>query len=262
MNENFKPAIHEPYSLLLQQQNQCAYDLDEVDVAWLTAYNQSRALLGYLLFICSSSGVVVLAKIDPCDMCGKRFEVNCVRCKTCKKWVHALCARVKKVFCKVNTNFECRVCMNDSKKECNNFLKGCLSEFERVNNYCYLGDNMNGGKGSEVAVTGRIGLGWRTLNSMSSMLCGERHTWNIKAQIYSTCVRPVWLRNLGGKIPWRKYFEKSRKRMLRMICGGQLADGVSTKEFMVRLQLDNTIIEVGETREFEMAGSCCKERVR
>ena len=43
------------------------------------------------------SGIGVLAKIDPCDVCGKRAKVNCVKCKTCKKWVHARCARVKSV---------------------------------------------------------------------------------------------------------------------------------------------------------------------
>ena len=41
------------------------------------------------------SEVVVLAKIDPWGVCGKRAKVNCVRCKTCKKWVHERCARVK-----------------------------------------------------------------------------------------------------------------------------------------------------------------------
>ena len=40
-------------------------------------------------------GIVVLAKIDPCGVCGKRAKVNCVRCKTCKKWIHAWCARVE-----------------------------------------------------------------------------------------------------------------------------------------------------------------------
>ena len=104
------------------------------------------------------SGVVVLAKIDPCSVCGKRAKINCVRCKTCKNWVHARCARVKRVSCKMNGNFECRVCMNASKKKCNNVSNSCLSEMERVNNYCYLRDNMNGGGGSELAVTRRIGL--------------------------------------------------------------------------------------------------------
>ena len=133
------------------------------------------------------SGVVVLAKIDPCSVCRQRAKVNCVRCKTCK-WVHARRARVKRVSCKMNGNFECKACMNVSNKVCNNVSNGCLRELEKVNNYCYLGDNMNGGRGS---VTRRIGLDWKAFNSMSSMLCGKRHTWNIKEKIYRTFVRPV-----------------------------------------------------------------------
>ena len=62
------------------------------------------------------NGVVVLAKIDPCSVCGKRAKVNCVRYKTCKKWVHAQCARVKRVSCKMNGSFECRVCLNVSNQ--------------------------------------------------------------------------------------------------------------------------------------------------
>ena len=65
-------------------------------------------------------------------VCCKRAKVNCVKCKTCKKWVHARCAKVKRVSCKMNGNFECRACMN--------VQNNCLSELERVNS-CYLGDN-------------------------------------------------------------------------------------------------------------------------
>ena len=43
------------------------------------------------------SGVVVLSKIDLCGVYDKKVKVNCVKCKTCMKWVHARCARVKKV---------------------------------------------------------------------------------------------------------------------------------------------------------------------
>ena len=42
-------------------------------------------------------GVVALAKIDPCGVRDKKAKVNCVKCKTCKKWIHARCARVKRV---------------------------------------------------------------------------------------------------------------------------------------------------------------------
>ena len=37
---------------------------------------------------------------------------------------------------------------------------------------------------------------------------------------------------------------RAEKRMLRMMCGMQLADGVSTKKLMVRLWLVSTIVEV------------------
>ena len=80
-------------------------------------------------------------------------------CKTCKKWVYARCARVKRVSCEMSGKFECRVFMKVSYKVCNNVLNVCLSELKRVNNFCYLGDNGNGGGGKKLAVTRRIGLG-------------------------------------------------------------------------------------------------------
>ena len=137
--------------------------------------------------------------------------------------------------------------MNGAKVECKNASNGCLSELERVNSYCYLGDKVNGGRGSELAVTRRIGLGLKAFNSVSSMLCDKRHTWNIKGQIYRTCVRPVmtydsetWVvRSVEKSI-----LRRAEKRILRMMCGMQLADGVSTKELMVRLRLNCTIVEV------------------
>ena len=146
-------------------------------------------------------GVVVLAKIDPCGVYGNRAKVNCMRCKTCKKWIHVQCARVKRVSRRMDGNFECRVCMNGSNEECKNASNGCLGELEKVNSYCYLGNNVNGGGASELA-TRRIRLDWKAFNSVSFMLCGKRHTWNIKGQIYKTCVRPVmtWVRNLCSKI--------------------------------------------------------------
>ena len=187
----------------------------------------------------SGSGeVVVLAKIDPCGVCGRRAKVKYVRCKTCKKWIHAWCVRVKRVSCMINGNFECRVCMNASN--------GCLSEMERVNSYCHLEDNVKGGGGSELAVTRRIGLGWKAFNSLSSVLCGKKHTWNIKGQIYRTCLIPVMT---YGSETWvvrsveESILRRAEKPILRMMCGVQLADGVSTKK-LVRLGLDSTIVEV------------------
>ena len=79
------------------------------------------------------------------------------------------------------------------------------------------------------------------------MLCGKRHTWNIKGQIYRTCVSPVMTYGLETWVVRsveKSILRRAEKRMLRMLCGVQLADGVSTKELMVRLGLDCTIVEV------------------
>ena len=65
--------------------------------------------------------------------------------------------------------------MNGANEECKNASNGCLGELERVNSYCYLGDNVNGAEGSELAVTQKIGLGWKAFNSVFSMLCGKTH---------------------------------------------------------------------------------------
>ena len=47
--------------------------------------------------------------------------------------------------------------MNGANEECN-ILNGCLSELDTVNNYFYLGNNMNGRGKSELAVTQKIVL--------------------------------------------------------------------------------------------------------
>ena len=152
-------------------------ELEAQFIRWKTTF-EGKGLkfnLGKAKVMDSSGGIVVLAKIDPYGVCGKRDKVNCVRCMTCKKWIHARCARIKRVSRRINGNFECRVCMNGAKVECKNASNGCLRELERVNSYCYLKDNVNGGGGSELAVTRRIGLGWKAFNSVSSMLCCKTH---------------------------------------------------------------------------------------
>ena len=226
-------------------------ELEAQFIRWKEAFEGKglKVNLGKTKVMESSGGgwVVVLTKIDPCGVCGKRAKVNCVRCVTCKKWIHARCAGVKRVSCRMNGNFECRVCMNGANVEYKNASNGCLGELERVNSYCYLRDNVNGGGGSELAVTRRIGLGRKAFNSVSSMLCGKRHTWNIKGQLYRTCVRSVMT---YGSETWvvrsikKSILRRAEKRMLRVMCGVQLADGVCTKKLMVRLGLDCTIVEV------------------
>ena len=52
------------------------------------------------------------------------------------------------------------------------------------------------------------------------------------------------MQSLWQKENLESILRRAEKRMLRMMCGVQLADGMITKKLMVRLGLDSTIVEV------------------
>ena len=47
---------------------------------------------------------------------------------------------------------------------------------------------------------------------------------------------------------------RAEKRMLRMMCGVQLADGVNIKKLMVRLGLNDTIVKMGKQGSLRWLG--------
>ena len=53
---------------------------------------------------------IVLSKIDPCGICGKRVGSNAVCCTQCTKWIHGRCTKIKKVTCSSARRFVCRRC--------------------------------------------------------------------------------------------------------------------------------------------------------
>ena len=53
---------------------------------------------------------------------------------------------------------------------------------------------------------------------------------------------------------------RAEKRMLRIMCGVQLAGGVSTKELMVRLGSDSTIVEVVRQGSLRCVGHVVRKR--
>ena len=55
-------------------------------------------------------GEIVLSKIDPCGICGKRVESNAVCYTQCTNWIHGRCSKMKKVTCSSARHFVCRRC--------------------------------------------------------------------------------------------------------------------------------------------------------
>ena len=97
---------------------------------------------------------------------------NSMECTCCKRWVHARCAKVKKVSSRLAVNFVCSKCLigNDLDEEDGQYLIGV----EKVQQFVYLDDVLNEGGGCEIAVSRRCHLGWARFTELASVLCGRR----------------------------------------------------------------------------------------
>ena len=62
------------------------------------------------MMVSEMEGEIVLSKIDPCGICGKRVGSNAMCCIQCTKWIHGRCAKMKKVTCSSARHFVSRRC--------------------------------------------------------------------------------------------------------------------------------------------------------
>ena len=203
------------------------------------------------IMVCTASNEVrVRAKIDPCGICHRRVMRNSVLCTKCRSWIHGRCAGVRRVTSRLATDYVCSKCVHNGECDGDNIehvgaVSERLPELERVEDFCYLGDSLDGAGGSELAVTRRVGLGWKKFRDLESVLCGRRLTLAMKGRIYKACVRPVmtyasetWVvRAVEEGILMR-----AERGMLRRICGVKLSDRVRSEVLMKRLGLMETIV--------------------
>ncbi|XP_077990971.1 uncharacterized protein LOC144445305 [Glandiceps talaboti] len=132
-----------------------------------------------------------------------------------------------------------------------------LQELDRVKEFCYLGDTLDGAGGSELAVTKRVGLGWRKFRDLESILCGCRLTLAMKGRIYKACVRPVmtyaaetWVMRAVEE----GILRRAERAMVRKICGVKLSDRVGSGVLMERLGLGESIVEVARRSSLRWCG--------
>ena len=82
----------------------------------------------------------------PCGCCGKGVGSNSILCTECKNWCHKRCSGLKR-----STgvhNFKCPECRKDRVGEtCDGETLG--GQIEVVQEFCYLGDVLDGEAGVE-----------------------------------------------------------------------------------------------------------------
>ena len=115
---------------------------------------------------------------------------------------------------------------------------------ETVNEFCYLGDKLITSGGCEAAVTARMRIGCIKFRECSELLLGKRFSLKIKARVFQSCVRSAML---YGSETWclrekeMGTLRKTKRAMVRAMCGVKLTDRKNTKDMMDMLGLKQTI---------------------
>ena len=101
------------------------------------------------MMVSGTEGEIVLSKIDPCGICGKRVGSNAVCCTQCTKYIHGRCKKMKKVTSSSARRFVCRRCtdVGDGTEEPVEVL---CDEVETVKGICCLGDRLNASGGCKI----------------------------------------------------------------------------------------------------------------
>ena len=58
-----------------------------------------------------------------------------------------------------------------------------------VNNFCYLGDTLDGDGGADLAATARIRIGWMKFRELLPFLTSRAPPLEMKGRVYASCVK-------------------------------------------------------------------------
>ena len=222
----------------------------------------------------------------PCGVCKKGVGSNSIQCKKCTKWIHKKCSGIKGKL-KPDPNFQCKICSSGIQdlpivdhKEIDMDEDGKL---EMVQQFCYLGDMIGAGGGSEEAVRCRIRCAWGKFNKLAPMLTKRGLSLKMKGNLYDTYVRKVLMH---GSETWamkredKQRMMRTERSMVRRMCGVSLKDRQRSGDLLKRLGIvgveeimDNSALRwlghverkgdldwVSNCRRIEVEGEVCRGR--
>jgi len=105
----------------------------------------------------------------PCAVCRKGVGRNSILCRGCNLWVHKRCSKIKGKLTE-DPNFKCQRCQGEARPIDGRPMTAVNlddGELEVVDSFCYLGDMLCAGGGSELTTVTRCNARWRGENSNS-----------------------------------------------------------------------------------------------
>ena len=120
-------------------------------------------------------------------------------------------------------------------------------EYGCVKSFCYLGDNIDGDGGADLAVTARIRNGWMKFRELLPFLTSRAPPLEMKGRVYARCVRSSMTYGSETRSLLVDGLKFQRAEM-QMMCGISMKDRRTNVEFKklfgVELSLSQLSLEV------------------
>ena len=178
----------------------------------------------------------------PCGVCGKGVGANSVYCTFCNRWVHKRCSGLKRRLRDV-PNFKCRRCLHPQEvNEAAKMIKLGNSDYEVVDQFCYLGDMLSAGGGAQASSIMRVRSGWKKFRELLPLLTFRMFSHRMEGRLYAACVRSVML---YGSETWPVKeeevcrLEHTEMQMVRWMCNVSLRDRRPSEELRNRLGIES-----------------------
>ena len=117
-------------------------------------------------------------------------------------------------------------------------------EVETAREFTYLGDSLSACGGYDIAVTARKRCGWVKFRECGELLNDRRFPLKLKGAVHKSYVRPAIL---YGSDEWclkeseMGITQRTKRSMVRAMCGAQLKDRKRYTDWMSMLGLNETI---------------------
>ena len=133
---------------------------------------------------------------------------------------------------------------------------------EYVENFTYLGHNINNKNNHQIAVDSRITKGWMAVNKNKILLTSPRIPLPTKVNIYQTYILPVVLYGCEC-ITWSNtlfhHIEVFQNKIMRMMTGVKLSDRITIKSLRERTKLASIETEI-KKRKIRLFGHLKRQK--
>jgi len=177
---------------------------------------------------------------SPCGVCGKGVGSNSINCGVCKKWVHGRkCSGLQQPISTAR-DFTCRTCTNGPKQQ--EEVQTGNAVFDKVDEFCYLGNVLEARGGVQGAVRARVRCAWGNWRKVAPILTRKEVSHKLRGWLYKTTVRSTLLYS-AETWPVRKeevdQLERTEMRMLRWMTGRREAEERKTESIRKTFGLDS-----------------------